>query len=96
MIKVTPTQPGSLVDHLAERLLLAVSAFAAGVWFALMFAGGPEADRADQQVAELATELQHARNSIAWAETLAAKYAQAYDRCAVQQATLITAAKAAQ
>lgn len=82
MLEVTPTTTHR--DDQAQVLRLALPvllAFAGGVLATLVFAGGPLAERSEQEVAELLDELHQVRRSEAWLMTLAAQYVQATDHC---------------
>lgn len=87
MLDVTPTETRrDSVRLLAMLALPALLAFAAGVLAALVFAGGPLAERNEQEINQLLDELDQARRSEAWLMTLSAQYIQAADRCAATAA----------
>lgn len=72
MIEVTPTHRDSPAELIASRVLQTVLAFACGVLATLVLGGGPEAERTEQ----LIDELHQARRATAYAQTLAARFAQ--------------------
>lgn len=82
MRDATPTPQ---LDSSALLLILLglpmLMAFAAGVLAALVFAGGPLAEQAAQDVDELQQQLYQVRRSEAHMMTLAAKHIQAAEAC---------------
>lgn len=82
MLDAIPTTTHRDGQALLLRLALPVLlAFATGVLATLVFAGGPLAERSEQEINELLAELRQVRRSEAWLMTLAAQHIQATERC---------------